>query len=414
MIILMVFLLLVRKMRPNTKLVLSGRDLNPATGFVNHPVYRGSTILAPDLQSWEALKKEQAEGKIGVSMYGRFGTPAHHSLQQAIAELEGGYASLLYPSGLAAISSVLLSYLSCGDHVLISDSAYSPSVQLLKGTLSRYGVTATSYAPNATAEEIDKLFRPETKVLFVESPGSETLEIQDIPALALVAKGHGAKVIMDNTWGTPLYFQPFAHGVDVSIQAATKYITGHSDCLLGIATSNEESWAALRDTSYELGQTAGPDDVFLALRGLRTMGVRLQHHWKSSVKIAKWLEARPEVEAVFHPALESHAGHAIWKRDFTGACGLFSIALYPIGQDALEAFIDNLQLFGLGVSWGGFESLALPFYPSRQVSHWSYDGPGVRIHIGLEDSDDLIADLEQAFTCMQEKEQRSLHLEEIG
>lgn len=387
-------------MKINTKLVWVGRDEKPETGFVNHPIYRGSTVLAPDVKSWEALKNKQAAGELGVSMYGRFGTPAHHSLQAAIAELEGGYASLLYPSGLAAITSSLLAFLSAGDHVLISDSAYGPSCQFLDGTLARFGVSMTRYAPNATPAEVEALIRPETKVLFVEAPGSETLEMQDIPALAAVAKRYGMTVIMDNTWATPLFFKPFEHGVDVSIQAATKYITGHSDCLLGVATANEASWPLLRQTTYELGQTAGPDDVFLALRGLRTMSVRLKQQWESTLEIAKWLEARPEVEAVFYPALESHPGHAIWKRDFTGACGLFSIALRPVGQKALEAFINNLQLFGLGVSWGGFESLALPFNAAREVAHWPYEGPGVRIHIGLEDTADLIADLEQAFGYM--------------
>lgn len=387
-------------MKQDTKLVRLGRDDTKAVGFVSHPIYRGSTVLAPDVKSWQALNKEHKAGKLGVSTYGRYGTPAHHSLQAALAELEGGYASLLYPSGLAAISSVLLAFLSAGDHVLISDSAYGPSCQFLNGTLSRYGVTSTRYSPTCSASELEILIQPQTKVLFVESPGSETLEIQDIPALAAVAKKHGITVIMDNTWATPLFFQPFAHGVDVSIQAATKYITGHSDCMLGVATATEAAWPILRKTTYELGQTAGPDEVFLALRGLRTMAVRLRQHWESSVVVAQWLEKRPEVEAVFHPALESHPSHALWKRDFSGASGLFSIALRPISDEALACFIDALQLFGLGVSWGGFESLALPFNPSRQVAQWPYEGPGVRIHIGLENTDDLLADLDQAFKKM--------------
>lgn len=387
-------------MKQNTELVWLGRDPEQQAGLVNLPVYRGSTILAPTVAAWEEKKRQQSQQVKGVSTYGRFGTPTHHALQEAIAQLEGGYASLLYPSGLAAISSVLLAFLASGDHILISDSAYSPTAQFIEQTLGKFGVTVTFYPPTITAEELEKLFTADTKVLFVESPGSETLEMQDIPALSKVAKAHGATVIMDNTWATPLYFKPFEHGVDVSIQAATKYITGHSDSVLGVATSNEEAWPVLRATTRNLGQTAGPDDVFLALRGLRTMGIRLKQHAEASIHIAKWLEARPEVEAVFHPALPSHAGHDIWKRDYTGACGLFSIALKPISEKDLACFIDNLALFGLGVSWGGFESLALPFKPGRKVESWPYEGPGVRFHIGLEDVEDLIEDLENAFEEM--------------
>lgn len=392
-------------MKQGTELVWLGRDLEPATGLVNMPIYRGSTVLAPTMSAWQEKQQQQMDGVKGVSTYGRFGTPAHHALQDAIAKLEGGHASLVYPSGLAAITSVLLAFLAAGDHILVSDSAYSPTTQFIENTLAKFGVTMTAYAPTSSVSEIEALFTPQTKVLFVESPGSETLEIQDIPALAKLAKARGATVIMDNTWATPLFFKPFEHGVDVSIQAATKYITGHSDCLLGVATANESAWPTLLATTRDLGQTAGPDEVFLALRGLRTMGVRLKQHFSAALHIAQWLESRPEVEAVFHPGLPSHPGHAIWERDFGGACGLFSMALKPISELALEAFIDQLQLFGLGLSWGGFESLALPFQPKRRVAGWTYNGPGVRIHIGLEDVEDLIADLSQAFEKMHQVEQ---------
>lgn len=386
-------------MHQKTKLVWAGRHPDRFGGLVNTPVYRGSTVLSPTLADWEQKKQQHADDVFGASMYGRFGTPTHHAFQEAMAELEGGHRSMLYPSGLAAISSVLLALLSAGDHVLISDSAYSPTVQFLEGTLARYGVSATRYDP-CDAAALSRLLRPNTKVVYVESPGSETLEIQDIPALARCAHAHGARVVMDNTWATPLFFSAFEHGVDVSIQAATKYITGHSDSLLGVATCNEETWPQVRQTSLELGQTAGPDDVYLALRGLRTMAVRMKQHWQSGMTLARWLEQRPEVQAVLHPALPSHPAHDLWKRDFTGASGLFAIALNPVSDGALEALIDNLQLFGLGVSWGGYESLALPFAPQRTQSNWNYDGPGVRIHVGLEDVDDLIADFEQAFTQM--------------
>lgn len=389
-------------MKQRTRLVLAGRQASSRTGLVNPAIHRGSTILAPSLAAWEQLKRDQAAGVHNASCYGRFGTATHHALQDAITDLEGGHASLLYPSGLAAISSVLISLLSAGDHALISDSTYGPTGQLLQRTLARYGVRTDVYTPNASCEEIEQQFLPETKVLYLEAPGSDTLEIQDIPALAAAAKKHGIKVVMDNTWATPLFFRPLEHGVDISIQSATKYISGHSDSLLGIATSNKVCWPRLRDTTFELGQTAGPDEVFLALRGLRTLGVRLQQHWASSVKVAQWLERRQEVAAVYHPALESHPGHALWKRDFSGACGLFSIALHPVDANKLAAFIDSLNLFGLGLSWGGYESLALPITPNRQHASWPSEGQGIRIHIGLEDPEDLIADLAQAFNRMHE------------
>ncbi|HEY9279761.1 MAG TPA: cystathionine beta-lyase [Eoetvoesiella sp.] len=387
-------------MQKNTQLVWAGRHPEHHNGLVNTPVYRGSTILSATMADWAKLKKRQSEDEHGVSTYGRFGTPTHHALQEAIAAVEGGYRSLVYPSGLAAIASVLTALLSAGDHILLTDSAYSPTSQFLNRTLSRFGVQVSRYDPCSGAS-IDSLIQPNTRVVYVESPGSETFEIQDIPAIAEVAHAHGARVVMDNTWGTPLFFKPFEHGVDVSIQAATKYITGHSDAMLGIATCNRETWTCVKQTSYDLGQTASPDDAYLALRGLRTLGVRLQQHWTSGVQIAQWLEARPEIDAVLHPALPSHPGHTLWKRDFLGASGLFAIAMKPVSQAGLDAFIDNLKLFGLGVSWGGFESLALPFTPGgRTTNHWKYAGPGVRLHIGLEDPSDLIADLETAFAAM--------------
>lgn len=387
-------------MKEDSRLVCAGRHPERFQGVVNTPVVRGSTLVSPSMSHWLDKKQRQAKGEFGVSTYGRFGTATHHALQEAIIEVGGGYRALLYPSGLAAISSVLTALLSAGDHILLTDSGYHWTTQFLTDTLSRFGVQVTRYNPKLGAG-IAELIQPNTKVVFVESPGSETFEIQDIPAISAAAHAHGAYVVMDNTWGTPLYFKAFEHGVDVSIQAATKYIVGHSDAMLGIASCNEESWEAVYKTSQTLGQTCSPDDAFLALRGLRTMGVRLRQHWDSGVKIAQWLESRPEVEKVLHPALPSHQGHALWKRDFRGACGLFAIALQPIPEQALHAFIDHLEMFGLGVSWGGYESLALPFSPAGRTStKWPYTGPGVRIHIGLEDPDDLIADLECGFEAM--------------
>lgn len=386
-------------MREGTKLVWAGRHPDQHGGLVNTPVYRGSTILADSIKAWEATMKRHSDGDLAAGIYGRFGTPTHHALQEAIAELEGGYGSLLFPSGLAACSNVLLGLLSAGDHVLFTDSVYGPTRQVLTSTLRRYGVQATAYDPRIGAD-IDKLIQPNTRVVFVESPGSNTLEIQDIPAIARVAREHGAWVVMDNTWATPLYFKPFEHGVDISIQAATKYITGHSDALIGVATASKQAWPMLAKVWEEFGQTAGPEEVFLALRGLRTLKPRLAQHYSSAVKIAQWLSTREEVSAVLHPALPSHPGHELWKRDFHGASGLFSVVLKDTSEKALHAFIDNLKLFGLGLSWGGYESLAIPFELPQGKDHCAHEGQGLRIHVGLEDPEDLIEDLNQAFVAM--------------
>lgn len=387
------------KQGDNTRLVSAGRHPDRFAGLVNTPVFRGSTILSTSLADWEEKKRRSMADEHGVSTYGRFGTPTHHALEEAMAELEGGYRSVLCPSGLAAAVTALTSVLSAGDHVLVTDSAYSPTRTFLTRVLGRYGVEVTPYDP-CVGEDVKQLLRPNTKVVYVESPGSETFEIQDVPAIAKAAHAHGALIVMDNTWGTPLFFKPFEHGVDISIQAATKYIVGHSDAMLGIVTCTKAVWPRLKQTSRDLGQTAGPDDVYLALRGLRTMGVRLQQHSKSGIQVAGWLAGRPEVEAVMHPALPDHPGHALWRRDFTGACGLFAIAFKKMPAAAFEAFIDSLQLFGLGVSWGGYESLVIPFTPGdRTTQRWAYEGQAVRLHIGLENAEDLINDLDRAFAA---------------
>lgn len=388
-------------MREATRLVWAGRDPQRQGGLVNPPMYRGSTVLSPSLKAWQEKKARHAAGNLWAGVYGRYGTPTHHALQEAMAELEGGYASLLYPSGLAACSNVLLGLLAPGDHVLYTDSVYSPTRQVLASTLRRYGVEAESYDPRLGAE-IRHLMRPNTRLVYVESPGSETFEVQDVPAIAEAAHRHGAWVVMDNTWATPLYFKPFEHGVDVSIQSATKYITGHSDALLGIATCNQEAWPMLARSWEEFGQTAGPEEVYLALRGLRTLKTRMQQHWVSGVQVAQWLEGRPEVARVLHPALPSHPGHALWQRDFRGASGLFAIVLKPVAEEALGAFIDHLQWFGLGLSWGGYESLALPCEPLRDAPSQAAGGPVIRMHVGLEDPHDLIDDLGRAFAAMAE------------
>ncbi|MBB5216141.1 cystathionine beta-lyase [Parapusillimonas granuli] len=387
-------------MKESTRLVSAGRNPERFEGVVNTPIVRGSTLLSPNMAHWADKNRRHADDEFGVSIYGRYGTATHHALQDAITEISGGHRTMLYPSGLAAIASVVTALVSTGDHVLLTDSVYSATTQFLARTLKRFGVAVTRYDPRVGGG-IARLIQDNTRVVFVESPGSETFEMQDIPAIARAAHARGAYVVMDNTWATPLFFKAFDHGVDVSIQAATKYIVGHSDAMLGVATCNEASWNAVRETSQDFGQTCSPDDAFLALRGLRTMSVRLRQHWASGVQVAQWLESRPEVDSVLHPALPSHPGHALWKRDYTGACGLFAIALKPVPEPALHAFIDSLKLFGLGLSWGGYESLALPFSPAgRGSTQWPYAGPGVRLHIGLEDPADLTADLEQGFQAM--------------
>ncbi|MHA1517457.1 MAG: cystathionine beta-lyase [Alphaproteobacteria bacterium] len=379
-----------RPRKQHTTLAHSGRDPARFDGFVNTPVYRGSTVLYPTL---ECLEKDRQHFS-----YGRLGTPTVEALQSSLAELEGGDATLLTPSGLSAISTVLLAFVSSGDHVLVSDSVYRPTRRFCDNVLKRLGVTTTYYDPCISAG-IAELITENTKLVFTESPGSQTFEVQDIPAIAAAAHDRSAIVVMDNTWATPLYFKPFEHGVDVSIHAATKYIVGHADAMLGVITTNAATTAAIDRTHDELGLCPGPEDVFLALRGLRTLSVRLEQHQRSGLDLAVWLANRTEVERVLHPALPGDPGHALWQRDFTGASGLFAIVLKPYPREALAAMLDALDLFGMGYSWGGYESLILPFDPRRyrSVTTWGEKGPALRLHAGLEHIDDLKADLEAGF-----------------
>ncbi|OGA00364.1 MAG: cystathionine beta-lyase [Betaproteobacteria bacterium RIFCSPLOWO2_02_FULL_62_17] len=386
-----------RKSKDQTRVVHAGRHPEEFHGVVNPPVYHASTVLSPTLADFEQKDRDYAADKPGV-YYGRQGTPTLAALEEAIAELEGGYRAMVFPSGLAACACALISCVKAGDHVLISDSAYGPMRRVGWRLLKRFGVEVQFYDPLA-GEGIAALMRPNTTAVVVEAPGSLTFEMQDIPAIAAAAHRQGAKIIMDNTWATPLYFKPFAHGVDVSIQAATKYIVGHADAMVGTVTCTKEAWPKLKETHVDLGQTAGPDDVYLAQRGLRTMAVRLAQHWQSGLALAEWFSKRPEVERVLHPAMPDDPGYAIWKRDFLGASGLFSVVLKPVERRAFAAFVDGLELYGIGASWGGYESLIMPFNPSpiRKVSRWPYAGPAFRIHAGLEHIDDLIADLEAGF-----------------
>jgi cystathionine beta-lyase len=380
--------------RAETKLVTAGRDAEAQKGFVNPPVVHGSTVLYPTAADLHAHR--------GEFQYGRHGTPTTKALQETLMALEGPQCAGvgLAPSGLSAISTALLAVLKAGDHVLVCDNVYRPSRNFCNGMLSHYGIGTTYFDPLIGAG-IGGAFKPNTKAVLVEAPGSQSLEMPDIPAIADVAHAHGALVIDDNTWATPLYHRSLDQGVDISIQAATKYIGGHSDIMFGTISANAAAWPLISETIRHLGLCAGPDDVFLALRGLRTLAVRLAQHHRSGLEIARWLATRPEVSRVLHPALESDPGHAIWKRDFTGASGLFSIVLKPASQRAVDALLDALKLFGMGYSWGGFESLVIPFDCAlyRTATKWAPGGPTLRLHIGLENVGDLKADLERGFAA---------------
>ena len=377
-----------------TTLVTAGRDTRAQKGFVNPPVVHGSTVLYPTADDLHAHR--------GEFQYGRRGTPTTKALQQALMAIEGPQCAGvgLAPSGLAAISTTLLAVLKAGDHLLVCDNAYRPSRNFCNGMLARYGVE-TSYFDPLIGAGIAGLFKPNTKAVLVEAPGSQSFEMADIPAIAAVAHARDALVIDDNTWATPLYHRSLEQGVDISMQAATKYIGGHSDIMFGTISANARAWPQIAEAIQLLGVCAGPDDVFLALRGLRTLAVRLAQHHISGLEMARWLATRPEVLRVLHPALESDPGHAIWKRDFTGASGLFSIVLKPKPQKAVDALLDTVRLFGMGYSWGGFESLVIPFdcAPYRTATKWVPDGPTLRLHIGLENVEDLKADLERGFAA---------------
>jgi cystathionine beta-lyase len=383
-----------------TRLVHAGRANTKTYGFVNPPLKRGSTVLYPDMATKLAMGKRALEP---LELYGLCGTDTHFALEAAIAEIEGGHRCQVVGSGLAAITVPLLAYLQAGDHLLMPDSVYGPSRTFCKGALARFGVETSYYDPMIDEAGIAALFRPNTRVLFTESPGSHTFEVQDIPMLAGVAHEAGAKLFMDNTWGIAS-FQPFRHGVDVSIQALTKYAGGHSDLILGAVTvGSEEDWVWLRRGSLELGQYASPDDCWLALRGLRTLNIRLRAQYEAGLRVANWFAGRPEVARVLHPALPSCPGHEFYERDFTGGCGLFGVVFQPqFSAAAVVALIDSLKLFGIGASWGGYESLVLPTTGTitRSAGTGVFEGEMARFHVGLENTDDLIADLEQGLAAL--------------
>jgi cystathionine beta-lyase len=317
-------------------------------------------------------------------------------VESAIASLEGGHNAKVCPSGMAAISTTLLAFLKSGDHLLMVDTAYHPCRLFCDGLLKDLGVETTYYDP-LIGSGIAALIRPNTRVVYCESPGSQTMEVQDIPAIAAAAHKAGAVVIIDNTWGAGHYFKAFEHGCDVSLQAATKYLVGHSDAMMGCVTCTEATWPRFKGAYEAMGQFAGPDDMYLTLRGIHTLDVRLERHQKNALQVAEWFRSRPEVETVLYPALSNAPGHSLWKRDFKGASGLFSIVLKPVPEKAVSAMLDGLALFGMGYSWGGFESLVVPFHPHRTASAWTSQNPCLRFHIGLESPDDLIADLHDGF-----------------
>lgn len=382
-------------LKPQTELVTSGRDTLAQKGFINPPIVRGSTVLYPTADDLHAHR--------GEFQYGRHGTPTTKALQEALMALEGPNCAGvgLAPSGVSAISTTLLAVLKAGDHLLVIDSAYRPTRNFCDSVLKRYGVETTYFDPSIGAG-IESHFKSNTRAVVVEAPGSQSFEMPDIPAIATVAHKRDALVIDDNTWATPLYHRSLDQGVDISIQAATKYIGGHSDLMFGTISANAKTWPQVAEAIRLLGVCAGPDDVFLALRGLRTLSVRLAHHHRAGLEMAYWLANRPEVLRVIHPALETDRGHTIWKRDFTGATGLFSIVLKPVSAKAVDAMLDTLKLFGMGYSWGGFESLVIPFDCSsyRTATKWNPGGPALRFHIGLESVDDLKADLENGFAAL--------------
>ncbi|HUB97832.1 MAG TPA: cystathionine beta-lyase [Stellaceae bacterium] len=376
----------------DTLLAHAGRAPEQNFGIVNPPVYHASTVLFPTVAALE----DGARSRYNQVTYGRHGTPTTFALEEAVAAVEGGHRAVAFCSGAAACFAAILAFVKAGDHVLVTDSVYGPVRAFCTGFLSRFGVVAEFYDPRIGAG-IASLLRAETRLIYMESPGSLTFEVQDVPAIVHAAKARGIRTVIDNTWAAPLYFKPLALGVDVSVLSATKYVVGHSDAMMGVAVCTEESFLPVRLQATQLGNHAAPDDCYFALRGLRTAGVRLRQHQAQGLALANWLARRPEVAEVLHPGLPDHPDHALWQRDFSGASGLFGVVLHKrFGAPAIAAMLDGMELFGMGASWGGFESLILPTHPERlrTAVPWTA-GPTLRIHAGLEDLDDLVADLER-------------------
>ncbi|MCI0599637.1 MAG: cystathionine beta-lyase [Beijerinckiaceae bacterium] len=380
-------------LKNRTKLILAGRCPSEQHGFVNTPVYRGSTVLFPTLEDFYARNQR--------FVYGTHGTPATEALESAWTELAGAAGTVLAPTGLAAITLALMTAAKSGDHILVTDAVYRPSRNFCQTVLARMGIETGYYDP-ALGAAIESLIRPNTSVILIESPGSQSFEVQDVPAITELARSKGICTILDNTWATPLFFPPHARGADMAVEAGTKYLSGHSDLLMGLVSANADWFPKLRATFEAFSMCAGPEDVFLSLRGLRTLDLRLREAERQGLDLARWLAARNEVTQVLHPALPSCPGHDFWKRDFLGSSGLFSVLLAPCPRAALAAMLDGLKLFGMGYSWGGFESLVIPFdcRSYRSATAWDPRGPALRFSVGLEDVEDLKADLDAGFERM--------------
>jgi cystathionine beta-lyase len=379
------------KVKLDTLLAHAGSHPEDNLGAVNPPVYRVSTVVFPTIEALQSGSHRPFD----TMRYGRHGTPTSFAFEEAVHALEGGYRSIATCSGQAAIASTLAALLQSGDHALIADSVYHPTRAYCSDHLARYGIEITFYDPLIGAG-IAKLIRPNTKLVYCESPGSLTFEVQDVPAIAEAAHAGGAIVVIDNTWGTPIFFNALDKGADISLQSATKFLVGHSDAMLGVITcKSEEHWRRIKSAIAVSGVSPGSEEVYLGLRGIRTLNVRLRRHQESGLKVARWLHGQKQVAKVIHPALPQDPGHRLWQRDFTGACGLFGIELVPGPPAKVASMLDHLTLFGIGFSWGGYESLILPTTGAihRSATAWHADGPTIRLHIGLEDPDDLIADL---------------------
>lgn len=383
-------------MTPDTRLVHAGRDPQRNFGIVNPPVYRASTVLYPTVAEFD----NRMSRKYTSFSYGMHGTPTTMALAEMVAEISGGFRTLVLSSGLAAVTQALTAFLKHGDHLLLPDTVYGPARAFGNSVLARFGVEVTFYDPHAGAD-IARLLRPTTRVVYVESPGSQTFEVQDVPAIADAAHAGGALVIMDNTWATPLFFRAFEHGVDVEVQAGTKYLAGHSDLLVGTITARDEAlFRTIKDGAAAFGDCVAPDVCYETMRGMRTLAVRLRHHERAALEVARWLARRPEVARVLHPALPEHPDHALWERDFCGSSSLFGVLLRTSSEAAVAAMLDGLRLFKMGASFGGFESLIVPAHPAqnRTVRPWREVGVLLRLHVGLEAVEDLIADLEDGFS----------------
>ena len=381
-------------MKQRTRLAQGGRAARSQPGTVNIPVARASTVTFESVAEMEEIQR-RFDADEPVPTYGMLNMPLRVAFEEVMVELEGGHRAATLPSGLAANAVAIMACVNSGDHILVTDSVYAPVRRFCTRTMARYGVETTFYDP-LVGGDIARLIKPNTRLVYVESPGSHTFEMQDIPAIAGAAHERGAAVVHDNAWATGVFYRSFDHGADIVVQPGTKYPAGHSDVIIGAVVANEKYWPAVRDVSRDLGQMASPDDVFLALRGMRTLDVRLRQHQKSAMHIAQWLRGHPAVARVLYPALEDDPGHAIWKRDYLGASGLFGVELEPCREGDLAAFVDSLELFALGYSWGGFDSLVVPhnIHKARSVRPWN-GGPLIRLQIGLEDPDDLRADLER-------------------